>query len=178
MFVCDCPPDDCAKKVQLYLAGDRACGDVLAKKFTPLVRRIVQRVLGPQRRTDWEDACQAIFLRVFASLAQWEHRCPFCKWLAVVAARRAIDFTRAEVRMEPLPTAEFADATSGPPDQETLQRIGEIVGGFPSDWQKVWELFLQGMRRDVIAQQVGKSVRTVQYWLAEMLDQLRQRIGG
>ena len=66
-------------------------GDALARKFTALVRSIVQRVLGPGRREEWDDACQAVFLRVFTNLGKWEERCPFCKWLAVVAARRAID---------------------------------------------------------------------------------------
>src|SRR5438132_1512424 len=87
MFQCDCPPDNCAEKVRLYLAGQRSAGDELVVKFTPLVRSIVQRVLGPGRREEWDDACQAVFLRVFANLGRWEQRCPFCKWLAVVAAR-------------------------------------------------------------------------------------------
>ncbi len=63
MFQCDCPPDDCAGRVRLHLAGDRAAGDALARKFAGLVRSIVQRVLGPGRREEWDDACQAVFLR-------------------------------------------------------------------------------------------------------------------
>ena len=78
-------------------------------KFTALVRSIVQRVLGPGRREEWDDACQAVFLRVFANLGRWEQRCPFCKWLAVVAARKAIDVSRLPDAMERLPAAELAD---------------------------------------------------------------------
>src|SRR4051794_41921759 len=94
MFECDCPPDDCAGLVAAFLDGDRTAGDELAKKFTPLVRAVVARVLGPGRREEYDDAAQTIFLRMFANLQRWEGRCPFCKWLAVVAARRGVDLGR------------------------------------------------------------------------------------
>src|SRR3954463_11990525 len=94
MFQCDCPPEDCRGLVEAFLGGDRGAGDELARKFSALVKAVVARVLGPSRREDWDDACQMIFLRLFANLHRWERRCPFCKWLAVVAARRAIDLSR------------------------------------------------------------------------------------
>jgi RNA polymerase sigma factor (sigma-70 family) len=177
MFVCDCPPDDCAAKVRRYLDGDRSAGDELAHKFGALVRRIVQRVLGPGRREEWEDAAQAIFLRVFANLHRWEHRCPFCKWLPVVAGRRAIDFTRMPSPMEPLPEAEVADTRPPPVPQDLLEQIERTIARFPVEWQEVWRLWAQGQRRELIAQHAGKSVRTIHYWLAEMVDQLREAMG-
>src|SRR5688500_15166209 len=123
MFECDCPPDDCAGKVGRYLGGDRAAGDELAAKFAALVRSIVQRVLGPGRREDWDDASQAVFLRVFANLHRWEQRCPFCKWLAVVAARRAIDVSRLPEAMARLPLAEVPDPRPAPPDPDLAERV-------------------------------------------------------
>jgi DNA-directed RNA polymerase specialized sigma24 family protein len=48
------------------------------------------------------------------------------------------------------------------------------VAHFPPDWRRVWELWKEGKPREEIAKAVGKSVRTVQYWLAEMFDQLRE----
>jgi RNA polymerase sigma-70 factor (ECF subfamily) len=155
------------------LAGDRKAGDELARKFELLVRRIVQRVLGPQHREEWDDACQAIFLRIFSNLGKWEQRCPFCKWLAIVAARRAIDFTRLPEPMDRLPAREIPDLRPAPVDKETIERIEQTVARFPPEWQKVWDFWLQGIRREEMAQRMGKSVRTIQYWLAEMLDQLR-----
>ena len=176
MFECDCPPYDCAARVKLYLAGDRAAGDELARKFQALVASIVQRVLGPHRREEWDDACQAIFLRLFSNLGKWEQRCPFCKWLAVLAARRAIDFTRLPAPTDSLPAAEIADRRAPPPDAETLERIERTVARFPPEWREVWELWTQGTSREEMARQAGKSVRTIQYWLAEMLDQLREAL--
>jgi RNA polymerase sigma factor (sigma-70 family) len=177
MFQCDCPPDNCAARVSLYLAGDRAAGDALARKFTPLVRSIVQRVLGPDRREEWDDACQTIFLRLFANLKKWEERCPFCKWLAVVAARRTIDLGRMVDPVKRLPLEEIADPRPEPPDRETIERIEQAVAALPPEWQQLWEWWVQGLRRDEMARRSGKSLRTIQYWLAEMLDQLRECLG-
>src|SRR5207253_11098910 len=148
MFQCDCPPYDCAGRVKLYLAGDRDAGDELVRKFAPLVQSIVHRVLGPGRREQWEDACQAVFLRVFANLGRWEQRCPFCKWLAVVAARRAIDVGRLPLNMARLPEADVADPRPPPPDRETIERIEQEVARFPAEWQQVWELWRDGTPRE------------------------------
>ncbi|MGH7171531.1 MAG: RNA polymerase sigma factor [Gemmataceae bacterium] len=176
MFQCNCPPDNCSEKVHGFLAGDREAGDALACKFTPLVRGIVQRVLGSSRREEWDDACQAIFLRVFGNLKKWEERCPFCKWLAVVAARRAIDLSRLPDPMRRLPLEEVADTRPQSPDRETIERIEQAVGRFPPEWRRVWDGWVQGQRREEIARQCGKSLRTIHYWLAEMLDQLREYV--
>jgi RNA polymerase sigma factor (sigma-70 family) len=175
MFQCDCPPDDCAGKVQRYLQGDRGAGDDLARKFAPLVHSIVQRVLGPGRREEWEDACQAVFLHLFSNLDKWGNRCPFCKWLAVVAARRTIDLTRlAASPMDRLPAEEIADPRPAPPDPETLERLEQIVARFPPEWRQLWGWWVQGVPREEMASRLGKSLRTIQYRLAEMLDQVRQ----
>lgn len=176
MFECDCPPDDCAARVALYLGGDRAAGDALARKFAPLVRSIVQRVLGPARREEWDDACQAIFLRLFTNLTRWEQRCPFCKWLAVVAARRAIDLARMSEGMQRLPLWDMPDPRPASADRETAQRIEQVVQRFPTEWRKVWDAWAAGMTRDEMAKLCGKSVRTVHYWLAEMMDQVREAL--
>lgn len=180
MFQCNCPPDDCAGLVESYLEGKREAGDVLVHKFTPLVMSIVQRVLGPARREEWEDACQTIFLRVFANLDKWEHRCPFCKWLAVVVARRAIDLSRVNVPSpQSIPIEEIADPRQGCSlNPDVMEHINQIVARYPTDWRKVWDSWLQGRSREETAREVGKSLRTIQYWLAEMLDQVRESLSG
>ncbi len=178
MFQCDCPPYDCAGRVALYLAGDRDAGDELARKFAPLVRRIVQRVLGVARREEWEDAAQAIFLRLFANLDRWEQRCPFCKWLAIVAGRRALDLSKLQPVLEPLPLEEIADPNpSAPPVGELAECLEVLLRRFPPEWRQLWDWFAQGVSREEMAQRAGKSLRTVQYRLAEILDQLREGLG-
>jgi RNA polymerase sigma factor (sigma-70 family) len=176
MFACDCPPDNCARKVELYLLGDRCAGDALARKFTPLVFRIVQRVLGTGHREEWEDVSQAVLLHLFTNLGKWEQRCPFCKWLAVVVARRAIDLGRLSEPLPRLPSEEIADPRPLSPDRDTLEAIEQTVAKFPEEWRRLWECWAQGQSREEMARQAGKSLRTVQYWLAEMLDQVRQAL--
>src|SRR5262245_14746188 len=181
MFDCDCPPDDCAGRVARYLEGDRSAGDELARKFSPLVRAVVARVLGASRREDWDDACQTIFLRIFANLSHWGARCPFCKWLAIVAARRAIDLSKLPPSSATFPLEQVADTRAEPgsaPDPDTLERIEVAVSRFPPDWRQAWEGYIAGEKREEIARKLGRSLRTVQYWLAEMLDQVREALGG
>src|SRR5438876_8354020 len=143
MFECDCPPDDCAGRVEAFQGGDRAAGDALARKFTPLVRAVVARVLGPGRREEYDDAAQTIFLRLFTNLGRWEGRCPFCKWLAVVAARRAIDLGRLTFPEVRFPLEQVPDQRPEPPDRETIERIEQVISRFPEGWRKWrsgWEL--------------------------------------
>jgi RNA polymerase sigma factor (sigma-70 family) len=177
MFECDCPPDDCAGLVEAFLRGERGAGDELARKFTPLVRAVVARVLGPGRREEYDDAAQTIFLRIFSNLQRWEGRCPFCKWLAVVAARRAIDLGRLPPPESRFPLEQVPDQRPDPPDPETIERIHQVVRRFPQEWQQVWEWWVQGEKREEMAKKAGRSLRTVQYWLAEMLDQVREALG-
>jgi RNA polymerase sigma factor (sigma-70 family) len=176
MFQCDCPPNDCAARVSEFLHGDRKAGDVLVEKFTGLVKAIVARVLGSSRREDWDDATQTIFLRLFTNLDRWERKCPFCKWLAVVAARRAIDLSKLSEPTTRIPLEQIADSRPAAPDPETIERIGQIVKGFPEEWQSVWEAWLQGERREDTAKRLGRSLRTIQYWLAEMMDEIRESL--
>lgn len=178
MFQCDCPPDDCASRVRAYLEGDRSAGDVLANKFTPLVRAIVARVLGPGRREEHEDACQTIFLRLFGNLGQWGAKCPFCKWLAVVAARRAIDLGRLAAPPTRMELEQVPDTRPAPPDPETMERIEKAVARFPAEWRQVWDGYVAGEKREEIAKRLSRSLRTIQYWLAEMLDQVREALGS
>ena len=171
---CDCPPFDCPALVARCLSGDRQAGEEVYRKFRPLVWAIVTQVLGPGRRDEWEDACQAIFVRLLERLKSWEQRCRFCHWLAVVAARRVIDFQRQRALLPlPDPDAVPAPCPAGP-DPDTIERLRRRVAGFPESWRQVWELHLGGIPHDEIARCVGKARRTVQYWLAEMREQLRQ----
>jgi RNA polymerase sigma factor (sigma-70 family) len=171
MWRCDCPPDDCAERVRRYLNKDRSAGDELARKFAPLVRAAVVRALGRFRRADWEDAQQAIFLRVFANLAKWDGRCPFCNWLAVVAARRAIDSART-LGPSGVPLSEIADRRTPPPSAEAIECLEKSIAELPPEWLEVYELTMRGLPREQVARLSGKSRRTVQYWLAEIRHRL------
>ncbi len=78
--------------------------------------------------------------------------------------------------LPPLPADEIADPRPCPMDRDTLDAIEQTVAKFPEDWRKLWDWWVQGLGREEMARLAGKSLRTIQYWLAEMLDQVRQAL--
>jgi RNA polymerase sigma factor (sigma-70 family) len=174
MVTCECPPRDCAGLVSRFLAGDRTAGDELARTFKPLVWTIVQRVLGSTRRESWEDATQAVFLKLFSNLRKWQKRCPFCKFVAVVAARHCIDVVRCEKQIAPLPSAEPVDHRAAPVSDALVSRLECVLATFPQTWQLAWRLHCEGVAGQEIAARVDRSSRTVRLWLATIRDRLTQ----
>jgi RNA polymerase sigma factor (sigma-70 family) len=177
---CDCPPDDCAAKVRQYLAGDRGAGDELVRKFTPLIQAIARRVLGPAAQDAGDDACQVAFLKVFARLETWQGRCPFCDWLAVVATRRILDQAQ-QVRATPhtvqLPR-EVVDPHPPPLAPETVECLERVIARLSPEWRRAYELAIDGQDRPAIAQALGKSVRTIHYWLAAIRQEMEDCLDG
>jgi len=171
---CDCPPDDCAARVRSYLAGDRGAGDELVRKFTPLVQAIARRVLGAEARDAWDDACQVAFLKVFARLETWAGSCPFCDWLAVVATRRILDHAQ-QVRST-LPTVglprEIVDPHP-PLPPETVECLERVIDRLSPEWKMAYQSAVNGEDRQAIARALGKSVRTIQYWLAAIREEMQ-----
>jgi len=153
------------------LAGDRDAGDDLARKFNPLVRAIVRRVLSADHHADWDDACQEVLLRVFQRLDRWEARCPFCKWLAVVAARRAID-ARDPHPNRGLPPGPIVDPRPAPLSSGTIDRVKCALDNLDPERRRAYDLAIEGATRKEIAQTMGKSVRTIDNWLAAVRDEL------
>jgi RNA polymerase sigma factor (sigma-70 family) len=156
------------------LAGDKSAGDELATAFQPLVRAIVHQVLGITRQEDWEDSVQTVFLKLFGNLAKWQGRCPFCKFVAVVAGRRCIDWVRCERRMAPLPSAELIDHRGAPLSNALVAQLERVLATCPANLQLTWQLYSKGMRTEEIAARMGRSARTVRNWLAEIREQLAQ----
>ena len=88
-------PDNCAEKVRLYQLGDRRAGDELAQKFgRPGPQHRAARAGTGQARGVGRCVPGRFFCGCSPIWTNGSRKCPFCKWLAVVAARRAIDLSR------------------------------------------------------------------------------------
>jgi RNA polymerase sigma factor (sigma-70 family) len=169
---CDCPPFDCAGLVRDYLAGRREAGDELIRHFTPLVRAIVQRVLGAERRDEWDDVCQMAFLRMLSRLSTWEQRCPFCRWLSVVAVRVALNW----LHLPPFPPSLSASDPPAPSPasvaSETLERIEAHAARWPPERRQLFDWLVQGVSREEMARRLNVTERTVYRLLNTMREEL------
>lgn len=157
---------DEATLVDRYLQGSREAGNQLASRLLPLVRGVVRRVFGPQRQSEWDDAVQTICFHILQKVSTWRRECPFGGWAAVVAGRRAIDL-RARRSYLPL---EFDLAHNHTPLDAALavelgRQLQQAVENFPPEWRKVLQWEIDGVNHQEMADRLGKSRRTVQYWL-------------
>lgn len=88
-------PDD-AILIQASLAGDDAA-------FAALVSRHKSRVFGIaarfcRDRSDLDDLCQDIFIRVYRKLGTFRAEAPFEHWVSRIAVRACYDFLRSRKR--------------------------------------------------------------------------------
>jgi RNA polymerase sigma factor (sigma-70 family) len=148
----------------------------LASKFTPLVRAIVCRVLGPDGAGDWDDASQTAFCRLFAKLDQFRNECPFCKYVAVVAVNVALTVRdRGGARADSIEQMGLEPATPDPlVSRVTRDCIEEHQRRFPSAWRRALELKDEGLTHEQIAERLGVQRRTIQNWLTHMRERLRE----
>jgi len=137
-------------------------------------------VIGPESQDAWDDACQVAFLKVFTRLETWERRCPFCDWLAVVATRRILD-QALQVRTS-LPTVglprQIVDPHPPPLPPETIECLERVIARLSPEWRIAYELAIKGEDRQAIAQALGKSVRTIHYWLAAIREEIEDCLDG
>jgi RNA polymerase sigma factor (sigma-70 family) len=159
-----------------------AAADRLARRFEHFVRVIVSRVLGPELSSDWDDASQDAWIRVFKGIAAWSEQVPLCQYLSVIVVHSAIDYERQVLRRK-LRSAEYLpelhDGTRSAPDPSTLASLRETearlkaeVGAFAKGVRDVWDLHFAGNSTRAIADSLGISVRTAQWRLAKILKRL------
>lgn len=140
--------------------------------FRPLVMAIVKRALGPARRQDWEDLVQAVLLKLFRNLGKWQEGCPFCKFVAVLAGRRCIDWLRCERPMAAFAPEMLVDHRGPPVSEAVIARLECVAATFPANLQVAWRSHCEGLKTEDIAVRVGRAARTVRLWLAEVRREL------
>jgi DNA-directed RNA polymerase specialized sigma24 family protein len=140
---------------------------------------IVQRVLTTRYVEEWDDAIQAVLAHVLQRVHTWRGECPFCKFLAVVVARKTIDYRRALDVMSPLPP-EVPDPRQ-PDPSDSLFDLRECVEAklarMPEGWARAWNLYVDGATAAEAAKGLGISVRTFHYWLANIRAELSGCVG-
>lgn len=159
--------------VQQVLSGDRKAFEQLVKQYQALVLHIVNGMIG--NRTDREDICQEIFIKIYQSLPGFEFRSRLSTWIGTITWNTCVHFLRKKRDMLPgdLFTEEemtlknsSADLQPSPEDlmikKQEARYLTEAIEQLPGLQQTVLLLFHHdGLSIEEIAQIQGFPVNTV-----------------
>src|SRR5205814_6482554 len=85
---------DASALVHAALQHDDEAARALVQRLYPLVAKIVRAHRPP--RTDEEDLCQMIFIKIFQKLSQFSGKVPLEHWVSRVAINTCINQIQAE----------------------------------------------------------------------------------
>ncbi len=175
---CRCPNGCCNELARRYRVGDAGAGNELARTHQGRIHSIAARILGPTRRMDWDDAAQTALFHGLLALPKWREDCPFCCFLASVAARKCIDYARGldSHRFVPLTDEWHSGGVSEPADPELIVSFQREMQKFPEEYQQAWQLYLDDVPTADIACQLGLGERAVYYRLAAVRSRLARTL--
>jgi len=159
------------------VAGDRAAGDLLVRRHSGLVAKIVRRAgAAPE---DVEDMVQDIFLRAFRKASRYQAaKGRFTAWLATVARNDALNHLRR--RRAATVTLDEALLTAGmTSDAGTGITIAlmEAISLLKEPAQSIArKRLLEGKSFAAIGRETGQPTETVKTTYYRNLDKLRKAI--
>ncbi|MDD5198908.1 MAG: RNA polymerase sigma factor [Terrimicrobiaceae bacterium] len=103
--------------LQRVRGGDEAAARELFRQFYPYVLAIVRAHLPA--RTDEEDLCQMIFVKLFSCLDQYTGNGSFAHWLARIAVNTCLNQLRHEKRRPEIRHADLGESAGRMLDQLT-----------------------------------------------------------
>lgn len=155
--------------------------------FEALYRAHMRRVYGICRRVTAdpglaEELTQDVFLRVWERIGQYRGDSKFSTWLYRIAANRAVDGLRGEIRRSSRELAVERPADWEPPRPaprpETRMRLEEAVETLPPAARAVFVLHdVEGYRHEEIAEMTGIAAGTSKSQLHRARRLLRERLG-
>ena len=182
-------PVNDAQLVAETLAGE-------AQAFTILVERYQNRLFGlarhyAQDRSEVEDLVQETFLKAFKKLDTFQQQSSFYTWLYRIATNTILDSLKRRGR-SPVQTVEDPEVVSGPADDlerktvrpgarlesdEIAAITHEILGELPDIFRSTLVLReIEGLSYQVIADQLGISIGTVESRLFRARARFKQRL--
>ena len=169
--------------------GDLAGLETLVKQYQ--VRALHAAYLILFDRSSAEDVVQTAFIKAAERIHQFDESRPFGPWFFRIVINDAMKATRKRGRQVSLD--EMADETTGWPGQwladpnpgpeiwleesEQRQSILDAVKRLPPDQRKaiVMKYFLD-MRMSEMAEQTGRPLSTIKWWLRDARTRLRKSI--
>jgi RNA polymerase sigma-70 factor (ECF subfamily) len=165
---------DASALVQAALQHDDEAARALVRQLYPMVAKIV-RAHRP-RRTDEEDLCQMIFIKVFQKLSQFSGKVPLEHWVSRVSVNTCLNQIESEKVRPELRNADLSEeeravvenlATSSEelaPDQRFASRqlVEHLLAALkPVERLEIDLLYLQGRSVDEIRKITGWSAALI-----------------
>lgn len=150
--------------------GDVAAFAVLVRRYTPLMRAYVQRMMNASQ--DVDDIVQETFVTAWQRFAELEDPGRVKSWLMRIVSRKAVDRIRA-LR----PTVDVLEIERAAPEHTAPARVAEARAGIealgaalqelPDAQRESWVLReIGGYSYDEIAEELGTSPSTARGLLA------------
>jgi RNA polymerase sigma factor (sigma-70 family) len=182
----DLPPDDARRCAWMAAAqaGDQEAYGALLRDCVGVIEKVARRQGVPADRID--DVVQDTLLTVHRARQTYDPARSFTAWLAVLAARRAVDLMRKTGRHAgrevhaPLAYERHADesAASRRSAYGSEARLGEAVAGLPLRQREAVQLLvLQERSLAETAAATGRSKGSLKVNLHRALKSLRARLG-
>ncbi|WOF21894.1 sigma-70 family RNA polymerase sigma factor [Microbacterium betulae] len=150
--------------------GDQAAFAVLVRRYTPMMRACIRRML--RGTADVDDVVQEAFIAAWRGLPGLEDPAAVKSWLMRIVSRKAVDRIRAERPRADVDDAELpAPADASPPRvaeaHEELEALGDALRELPVAQRECWVLReLAGLTYDEVAEEMSVPVTTVRGLLA------------
>lgn len=150
--------------------GDLAAFEVLVRRYTPMMRAYVRRVLGAS--ADVDDVVQEAFVIAWQRLSELEDPAAVKSWLMRIVSRKAMDRVRSRRSTVDIDEIEHPAFPHGTPAHAAEARAGvealnEVLGELPDAQRQCWVLReIGGFTYEEVAEELGVPVTTVRGLLA------------
>ena len=155
------------------MAGEPAAAGIVWERFSPLVRGLIRRSLGPEG--DVEDHVQDVFLRFFEQVGELRDPAAVRSFLVGITVRVLRgELRRRRVRrwLRLTDAGEMPDAPAPPGDddaREALRRLYRLLDGIEDDARLAFALrFVEGLELTEVAASLGASLATTKRRLAKV----------
>jgi len=180
---------DASALVQAALQHDDEAARALVRQLYPLVAKVVKA--HRPRRTDEEDLCQMIFIKVFQKLSQFSGKVPLEHWVSRVAVNTCLNQIESEKGRPELRNADLSEeeravvenlATSSEelaPDQRFASRqlVEHLLAALkPVERLAIDLLYLQGRSVEEIRKITGWSAALVKVRAFRARQKMKQQL--
>ena len=169
--------------IDRIVGGDTDAFQLVVQEYQTLVSHIVFRMIG--NRSEREDLCQEVFIRIYRNLARFRFQAKFSTWIASIAYNACAN----HLKKKRLPLYDddphFSERRAGDsplPDiraegLDMMQRLQEEMARLPAAHRAVLTLFhVDGYRYAEIGMITGLPEGTVKSYLFRGRKMLKDRL--